>query len=196
MKNYNLNLKKKKQEVILILKLINFPRFLGFLFFVFYVLVSENCYLLQLLYSTNGPKSALKNPNLEIGQKVQLGQSNGSVNPSKSNTTEDEEYNKNRNQQQFQMQLQMFPNHQNHNYGPSSSSVTLGININNNDNNGLIALPDLNSTAEELIDAASYQQFDETTTNRVLAAAQARKTRLQIFRLKKPFGNNSKQYLI
>jgi len=153
--------------------------------FVFYVLAYENCYLLQLLYSTNGPKTALENPNLEIGQKVQLGQSNGSVNPSKSNTIENEEYKKN--QQQIQMQLQMFPNHQIHNYGPSSSSVTLGINIKNNDNNGPIALPDLNSTAEEL---------DETTTNRAMAAAQARKTRLEIFRLKKPFGNNSKQYLI
>jgi len=169
--------------------------FLGFLFFVFYVLVSENCYLLQLLYSTssNGPKSALKNPNLEIGQNLQFGQSNGSVNPSKSNTCENEEYKKN---QQFQMQLQMFPNHQNHNYGPSSSSVTLGININNNENNGPIALPDLNSTAEELIHADSCHMLDETTTNRVMAAAQARKTGLQIFRLKKPFGNNSKQYLI
>ena len=168
MKSYNLNLKKKKQEVILILKLINFPMFLGFFFFVFYVLVYENCYFLQLLYSTKGPKTALKNPNLEIGQKVQLGQSNGSVNPSKSNTIENEEYKKNQHQQQFQMQLEMFPNHRNHNNGP-------------------IALPDLNSTAEEL---------DETTTNSAMAAAQARQIRLQIFRLKKPFGINSKQYFI
>jgi hypothetical protein len=142
---------------------------------------------LQLLCNSNERKSELKTPNSEINQKLKVqleDQSNGSVNPSKS-TAENEEHGKN--QQHQQQQIQMFPSHETVSWAvacSSSSSVALG------------ALPDLNLPTEELMNVASFQPLDEaeTTTNRAIVAAQARHRRLEIYRQKKPFGNNSKQH--
>jgi hypothetical protein len=158
---------------------------------------------LQLLCNSNERKSELKTPNAEINQKLKVqleDQSNGSVNPSKS-TAENEEHGKN--QQHQQQQIQMFPSHETVSLAvacSSSSSVALGRTMNNGPivalPNGPIALPDLNLPTEELMNVASFQPLDEaeTTTNRAIVAAQARHRRLEIYRQKKPFGNNSKQH--
>jgi hypothetical protein len=158
---------------------------------------------LQLLCNSNERKSELKTPNSEINQKLKVqleDQSNGSVNPSKS-TAENEEHGKN--QQHQQQQIQMFPSHETVSLAvacSSSSSVALGRTMNNGPivalPNGPIALPDLNLPTEELMNVASFQPLDEaeTTTNRAIVAAQARHRRLEIYRQKKPFGNNSKQH--
>ncbi|MCH97355.1 hypothetical protein A2U01_0018349 [Trifolium medium] len=156
----------------------------------------------QLLCNSKEPKSELKTLNLEIDQKLKVqleDQSNGSVNPSKS-TAENEEHSKN--QQHQQQQIQMFPSHETVSLAVASSSspssVALGRTMNNGPialPNGPIALPDLNLPTEELMNVASFQPFDEaTTSDRAIVAAQARHRRLEIFRLKKPFGNNSKQH--
>jgi len=92
----------------------------------------------------------IKIPKLKIGHKVQLGQSGGLVNPSKS-TIKNEEYKKKQHQQ---VQI---ANHQNQNYGSSSSYVELG--------NGIIALPDISLTTEESIHVASLQPLDQNTVN-------------------------------
>jgi hypothetical protein len=156
---------------------------------------------LQLLCNSNERKSELKTPNSEINQKLKVqleDQSNGSVNPSKS-TAENEEHGKN--QQHQQQQIQMFPSHETVSLAVASSSVALGRTMNNGPivalPNGPIALPDLNLPTEELVNVASFQPLDEaeTTTNRAIVAAQARHRRLEIYRQKKPFGNNtSKQH--
>ncbi|XP_045833438.1 uncharacterized protein LOC123924543 [Trifolium pratense] len=149
-----------------------------------------------LCNNSKEPKSELKTLNLEIDQKLKVqleNQSNGSVNLSKS-TAENEEHGKN--QQHQQQLIQMFPSHETVSLAVASSSsspssVTLGRTM----NNGPIALPDLNLPTEELMNVASFQPFDEaTTSDRAIVAAQARHRRLEIFRLKKPFGNNSKQH--
>ncbi|GAU12270.1 hypothetical protein TSUD_02370 [Trifolium subterraneum] len=146
----------------------------------------------QLLCNSNERKSELKTPNLEIDQKLKVqlkDQSNGSVNISKS-TAENEEHSKDKQYQQ--QQIQMFPSNETVSLAVvSSSSVALGRTM----NNGPIALPDLNLPTEELVNVASFQPLDETAaTDRAMVAAQARHRRIEIFRQKKPFGNNSKQY--
>ncbi|XP_004499277.1 uncharacterized protein [Cicer arietinum] len=101
----------------------------------------------QELLCGNDPKSESKNPNLEIGQKVQLDQSNGSdsinpleigqkvqldqsngsdsINPSKSTAENKEQKIHQHQHQQMQMQMQMAPNHPT--YMPSQTRDGKGV---------------------------------------------------------------------
>lgn len=142
--------------------------------------------------SINGPKGENKNLNLVINQPIQV-----SVNSSNF-TAENEEKMK----QQIIMQI---PNHDNHNFGhvqfqcaSSSSNPTLQVassSFGRNSNMGPLAIPDLNLSIEESVHVDTCQPLDEATSNNIDAskvmAAQARQRRIQIFRLKKPVGNNN-----
>lgn len=75
----------------------------------------------------------------------------------------------------------------------TSSTASLGRN-NFNSNMGPLTIPDLNLSFEESLHVDNSQPFDEATANLDLSkamAAEARQRRLQIFRLKKPVGNNN-----
>jgi len=149
--------------------------------------------LLFLQLSINGPKVEYKNLNLVINQPIQ-----GSVNSSNF-TAENEE--------KMKEQIMQIPNHHNHsNFGlvqfqcaSSSSNPTLQVassSLGRNSNMGPLAIPDLNLSIEESVHVDTCQPLDEATSNNNMdlskvMAAQARQRRIQIFRLKKPVGNNN-----
>ena len=219
LKEYNFKLKAKQKEVnfhvlwffgflgllCLSLVLFFFNEIHIFIFFglcLFYMCCVESMVgpilffnlwnLLFLQLSINGPKGENKNLNLVINQPIQV-----SVNSSNF-TAENEEKMK----QQIIMQI---PNHDNHNFGhvqfqcaSSSSNPTLQVassSFGRNSNMGPLAIPDLNLSIEESVHVDTCQPLDEATSNNIDAskvmAAQARQRRIQIFRLKKPVGNNN-----
>ncbi|CAJ2675760.1 unnamed protein product [Trifolium pratense] len=140
------------------------------------------------LSGINGHKVECKNPNLENNHPIQL---NHIIKVSVNSLAETE------NEEKMKQQIQI-PNH--HNFGVSQISnghLTTSLpvassSLGRNSNMGPLSIPDLNLSIEESVHVETCQPLDEAPSNNSkVMAAQARQRRIQIFRLKKPVGNNN-----